>query len=55
MISRVVPKMTLALLGRNGKKLDWLLPSPYFTSFTKKAPKDIDQYVVKIPYPMAYE
>ena len=41
----------LVLLGTNCDKLYWLLPPLYFKSFTKKAPQDIDQYAVKIPYP----
>ena len=44
-------KRDLALLGTSGNKLYWLLPPLHFDTFTKKNPKDIDQYVVKIPYP----
>ena len=41
----------LKMLGRNGKKLYWLLPPSIYNSFTKKSPKNIDQYAVLIPYP----
>ena len=42
----------LAMLGQGASKLYWLLPPPYYHSFTKKSPLDIDQYAVLIPYPM---
>ena len=37
------------LSGSN--RLYWLLPPLYYDSFTKKTPKDIEQYAVLIPYP----
>jgi hypothetical protein len=48
-------KDDLALLGTNGNKLYWVLPPLYFNSFTKQKPHDIDQYVLRIPYPSADE
>jgi hypothetical protein len=41
----------IAKLGRGGKKLYWLLPPDIFASFTKKSPRTIEQYAVKIPFP----
>jgi hypothetical protein len=41
----------LAMLGQGANKLYWLLPPLCYHSFTKKAPQDIDQYAVQIPYP----
>lgn len=41
----------LAMLGPRANKLYWLVPPRHYTSFTKKAPLDIDQFVVRIPYP----
>jgi hypothetical protein len=48
-------KKDLALLGNVGNKLYWLVPPLHYRTFTKQTPKDIDQYVVKIPYPTSYE
>ncbi|EGF78958.1 hypothetical protein BATDEDRAFT_90343 [Batrachochytrium dendrobatidis JAM81] len=44
-------KKDLKMLGKKAKKLYWLLPPLHYHSFTKKTPKSIDQYAVKIPYP----
>ncbi|KAI8894625.1 hypothetical protein BC833DRAFT_651928 [Globomyces pollinis-pini] len=44
-------KKDLVLLGEKGEKLYWLVPPLYFKSFTKKSPRSINQYAVKIPYP----
>ena len=44
-------KRDLALLGDGADKLYWLLPPSHYHSFTKKTPKDIDQYAVLILYP----
>lgn len=41
----------LALLGEGANKLYWLLLPRLYNSFVKKAPYDIDQYAVLIPYP----
>jgi hypothetical protein len=46
-------KNDLAQLGKGANKLYWLLPPPYYQTFTKKTPLDIDQYAVLIPYPVA--
>jgi hypothetical protein len=40
----------LANLGE-ANKLYWLLPPLYYNDFSKKAPFDIEQYAVLIPYP----
>ena len=44
-------KRDLVLLGDGSDKSYWLLPPSYYKLFTKKAPQDIDQYAVLIPYP----
>jgi hypothetical protein len=44
-------KEYLAKLGSNGNKLYWVLPPLHYHSFTKKNPKEIDQYALLIPYP----
>jgi hypothetical protein len=47
-------KNDLEILGQQVKganKLYWLLPPLYYSTFTKKSPKDIDQYAVLIEYP----
>jgi hypothetical protein len=44
-------KRDLALLGNGADKLYWLLPPSNYRSFTKKAPQEIDQYAVLIPFP----
>jgi len=41
----------LAMLGHGANKLYWLVPPLYYNTFTKKSPKDIDQYAVLIKYP----
>jgi hypothetical protein len=41
----------LAKLGQGANKLYWLLPPPYYYSFTKKTPQTIDQYAMQIDYP----
>ena len=44
-------KRDLALLGNGADKLYWLLPRLNYNSFTKKAPQEIKQYAVLIPFP----
>jgi hypothetical protein len=41
----------LAMLGPDANKLYWLLPPLYYDSFTKKSPRNIEQYALLIPYP----
>ncbi len=41
----------LAILGQDGNKLYWLVTPQLYPLFKKKEPMDIDQYVVRIPYP----
>jgi len=48
-------KADIGKLQDSGKKLFWVLPRLHYFSFTKKTPKDIDQYVVMIPNPSADE
>jgi hypothetical protein len=44
-------KNNLAMLGQGANKLYWLLPPLHYDSFTKKSPRSIEQYAVRIPYP----
>ena len=44
-------KKNLAMLGQGANKLYWLLPPLHYDSFTKKSPRSIEQYAVRIPYP----
>lgn len=41
----------LAMVGKETNKLYWLLSPLSYHSFTKKTPKEIDQYALLIPYP----
>jgi hypothetical protein len=44
----------LKLLNPDARKLFFVVPPPYFQTFTKKTPEQIDQYALKIPYPVAF-
>jgi hypothetical protein len=44
-------EVDLATLGK-GNRFYWLLPPSTFDSFTKQSPGNIDQYAIKISYPI---
>ncbi len=43
----------LKILNRCAQKLFFVVPPPYYKTFTKKTPQQIDQNALKIPYPEA--